>query len=614
MNDKKVLSEITDKDGLASLEQNIAHVPEVTLMFEMSGPDPLVNKIQRVLIGLKDQAGSVISYALNAETLGREALASFLLRLFAIETVYKISHDLKLALSFLYNQHGKKRFKACCLVDTMLASQICNCGNFSAVQKEISNKVDWVFPKYTLTDCFKHYLGEETTSEEIPALLFKLWDILRELLKRNKLERVAAIEFAAILSIVEKEVYGVPFDASTAREKREELSRDILVYERDLDRIVCEQDIRLAVRKHSIHKTFNPHSIMDVQNVLKEMGYYLESFDDAALNSPELKGVEFASLLLKYRKAYRMHSFVDSCLKAQHPEDDRIHGSYDQIKPSNTGRMAGHSPNLQQIPSQDSIRGLFKTERGRKLVIADYAAMELRLAAEICEEPIMIDAFRAGQDIHRQTASIISGKELGLVTAEDRQRAKASNFGLIYGCSEATLSLQAKRAFGVEINYAAAQKIKGSFFKNYPQIQRFHKEQCQPKRMLTLFHEYNAENGYSIRELVGVRTLSGRLRIWPELEGQTLATFTKMANTPIQGTGACILKIAMANCYNALLDRGWEDVWIILSKHDEIVLEAPEELAEEAAMLLKECMERAGESLLSKVPLLAETEILDCMS
>ena len=127
-------------------------------------------------------------------------------------------------------------------------------------------------------------------------------------------------------------------------------------------------------------------------------------------------------------------------------------------------------------------------------------------------------------------------------------------------------------------------------------------------------YRFTPEKGFYSATVAGTRTLSGRLRVWPSHEGHTQARFTDLANTPVQGTGADILKIALARLYEALLSKGWEDVWIVGSTHDEIILEAPEVKASEAAELLVSVMEAAGAELIKQVPIKAEVEIREWLS
>jgi DNA polymerase I-like protein with 3'-5' exonuclease and polymerase domains len=177
---------------------------------------------------------------------------------------------------------------------------------------------------------------------------------------------------------------------------------------------------------------------------------------------------------------------------------------------------------MQQVPREKEIRACFGVAPGNALVVADYSQIELRIVAEESGDPRMLDAFRRGVDIHRQTAALVTGKEPGSVSKEERQMAKAVNFGLVYGMGAAGLVAYAHDAYGVTLDQAEAETFRRRYFEAYPKVQEWHHRQL-----------------WRAKKRGGVRTLAGRWRPLSE------SSVTKATNSPTQGTGADILKAAL---------------------------------------------------------------------
>lgn len=293
--------------------------------------------------------------------------------------------------------------------------------------------------------------------------------------------------------------------------------------------------------------------------------------------------------VLEYRQLTKLKStYVDGLLKVIAP-DGRIHSHFQQTVTA-TGRLSSVDPNLQNIPVRTELgrelRRMFVAEQGRVLVDADYSQIELRVLAHVADDDAMIEAFRGGQDIHATTASKVYGVPVEEVTPQMRSSCKAVNFGIVYGISDFSLA----QDIGVTRKEAAA--FIQSYLDTYPGVQHYMESIKQSAR----------ETGY-------VETLFGRRRALPELNSKNfnLRSFGERAamNTPIQGTAADIIKIAMLRVRDRLKAEGFE-ARLILQVHDELILEAPEHEAERAAALLREEMEHAAEL---RVPLVAEAKI-----
>ncbi|MCQ2457194.1 MAG: DNA polymerase I [Clostridia bacterium] len=290
--------------------------------------------------------------------------------------------------------------------------------------------------------------------------------------------------------------------------------------------------------------------------------------------------------LLRYRQLTKLNgTYVEGVLPLT-DRAGRVHSWFDQTSTA-TGRLSSSEPNLQNIPVRTEegreIRRAFVPEDGWVLVDADYSQIELRLMAHFSGDPAMTDAFMKGQDVHARTASEIFDVAPENVTPELRSRAKAVNFGLIYGIS----------GFGLSRNTGVTRKEAAEFidryFEKYPGAKRFMDDAC----------EAGIKNGYAV-------TLMGRRRYLPELKDTkaTVREFGKRAamNTPIQGTAADIIKLAMVRVDRALRENNMRSR-LILQVHDELILECPPEEAGKAAELLKAAMEGA---IALKVPLEAE--------
>jgi DNA polymerase I-like protein with 3'-5' exonuclease and polymerase domains len=288
--------------------------------------------------------------------------------------------------------------------------------------------------------------------------------------------------------------------------------------------------------------------------------------------------------LIRYRKvAKAVQSFSSKLPGHIHPITGRIHPDYWQIG-SATGRFSCSNPNLQQIPRDPRFRRCVVPEPGYKLVIADYSQIELRVVAEISDDQRMLQAYGNGDDLHILTASLVAGKLMQEVTKEERQNAKAINFGLIFAMGAEGLQRYAKNTYGVNMILEQARVFKDRFFRAYLGIARWHK---------AVGHNGSQET----------RSISGRRRLWDHKP-----PITELLNTPVQGTAADINKKALGILLGRLAGTG---VKIIGTIHDEILLEAPEDQAEQAAGILKAVMIEAGSAFLKKVPVEVEVAIAD---
>jgi len=296
--------------------------------------------------------------------------------------------------------------------------------------------------------------------------------------------------------------------------------------------------------------------------------------------------------ILEYRQLTKLNStYVEGLKPFINPKTKRIHSFFHQTITA-TGRISSTEPNLQNIPTRiefgKQLRKVFKPAEGKVYIDADYSQIELRVLAHLSEDEHMIEAFKNGEDIHKQAASKVFGIPVEEVTKEQRSSAKAVNFGIVYGISEFGLGGQ----LGISRN--KAKEYIEQYLTEYSGVRIFMQE-CIKKAK---------ETGYSM-------TMFGRRREIAELKSNNFMVrqFGERAamNTPVQGTAADIMKIAMIKVFKELQKRNLQTK-IVLQVHDEMMLEAPVSEKEEVKNLLKECMESAATL---KVPLIAEVSEAD---
>src|SRR6266542_4056250 len=293
---------------------------------------------------------------------------------------------------------------------------------------------------------------------------------------------------------------------------------------------------------------------------------------------------ELPRLVLEHRALSKLKgTYVDALPHLVDPADGRIHTTYHPAGAA-TGRLSSTDPNLQNIPIRNElsrrIRAAFVAPEGRRLLSADYSQIELRILAHYSDDPALLEAFRNREDVHTRTAAETYGVDPSVVTPDMRRVAKMLNFGIAYGLSAFGLSQR------LDLPSAEAQAIISRYFERYAGVKRYVESAVEEAR----------RTGES-------RTLYGRVRAMPEIAARNPALRNAAErtaiNTPIQGTAADVVKIAMVRVHGALA-RERRDAQLLLQVHDELVLEVGEKEVEVVAALVKREMEGAA-SL--KVPL-----------
>jgi DNA polymerase-1 len=410
------------------------------------------------------------------------------------------------------------------------------------------------------------------------------------------MELLQDLEMPLLPILADMEMIGIKLDVSWLHGLSEELNKR-------LERL--EQRIfRYAGTEFNVNSTQQLSDVLfntlglSTRGVRKtKSGYY--STRAAVLE--KLQGSHpIIDLILEIRELSKLKStYVDALPEMVNAQTGRIHTSYNQTG-TVTGRLSSTDPNLQNIPIRTEegrrVRRAFIAQEGWQLVAADYSQVELRVMAHVSEDEGLIGAFARGEDIHSTTAAAVYDVDLEAVDYEMRRVAKAVNFGLIYGQSAYGLARQ------IGISPKEARAFITRYFERFPRVQDF----------MDRIQKEVEEHGY-------VETLLHRRRYFPELMtsnpasdgsarrgGRRRQAALRMAiNTPIQGTAADILKLAMLRMDQRLKDQGLRS-HIILQVHDELVLEVPKEELTTVCPLIRETMEGAFEL---KVPLNVDIEV-----
>ena len=299
---------------------------------------------------------------------------------------------------------------------------------------------------------------------------------------------------------------------------------------------------------------------------------------------------DLPALILRYRTVAKLLStYVERLTLLQDAVTGRIHSSFNQAVTA-TGRLSSSEPNLQNIPIRteegNRIRGAFVPSSDLVFVSADYSQIDLRVLAHYSQDPALLTAFRSGEDIHARTAAEIFGVSPLLITSEMRRVAKTINFGIVYGMSSFGLASQ------LDIGRKEAQRFIDSYFRLYTGVQKFMEDIVIEAR----------KKGY-------VTTLLGRRRNVPEIDSKNRVRrefAERMAiNTPIQGTAADIIKLAMIECDSAIKENELS-ARLLLQIHDELVFELPETELDKTRLIIKTAMENA---LSLDVPLVVNFEV-----
>ena len=562
-------SYITSGERLSRVYESLREEPYIFLDTEVSN-----DRIRLVQLGGKEDI-----FILDLFDLGEEGVL-FLRELLSSKGI--VGHNLKFDLKYLYS-YGIEPYA---VFDTMIASQLLGDTDKHSLQKVAMHYLGQVLDKgLQASNWGQPFLGKEQL--EYAALDVKVVrDLFYIFLKRlneshhreeillktrtskvfNLLNPVAIVEMAFVQETAKLELNGIPVD-------KEELERKLKEQERLLQKKVMDFMVKYRI---------DPMSPKQVGELLtKRFGLDLPKTEKGNVSTDDRVLSEYAShpVISELLDIRGMKKIIEKLQEIKERiRGNRVYPEFKQIG-AVTGRMASMNPNVQNIPR--NLRSIFKAEEGNVFVIADFSQIELRIASEYVGEEKMLHAFRQGKDLHRYTASIFLGKPEEDITKEERQLAKAVNFGLIYGISAKGLVEYAK-TYGIDLSLESAQKIRDSFFEYYTSFKAWH------ERVKKELKDYKESRGH---------TLLGRPYV--------AHTFPDAVNYPIQGTGADLLKLSVL-MFDAELRREGLKAKVVNLVHDEILVECKEEYAEYIKELLKRAMLHAGRVILKQVPVEVE--------
>jgi len=427
----------------------------------------------------------------------------------------------------------------------------------------------------TIADCARTLLRRDIAEDDPEAACRALRDLyaqLREPYENEPLFRAVEMPLAGVLARME--LRGMRVDCDNLRCYGDALRKRIAILEREICDLTGES-FNLNSPKQLAAVLFEKLALTPVGKVKKNKNGYST---DAEVLRKLRDAHPVIPLLLEYRQLSKLVStYVDGLLKAVRG-DGKIHTTF-HMTATATGRLSSSDPNLQNIPVRTELGGelrrMLVADPGELLVDADYAQIELRLLAHMAGDPVMIAAFRNHEDIHTATAAKVFHIAPDAVTPELRRRAKAVNFGIVYGISAFSL------AEDLGIAPAEAKEYMAQYFALYGHIKEY---------LNRVVHDAR-KNGY-------VETLFGRRRWIPELKSPVfpVRSFGERValNAPIQGTAADLIKLAMVRTSEALRKANLASE-LVLQIHDELILGAPEYEVEAAAQILRDTMEHAME-------------------
>ena len=573
---------VDTKKGLADLVKQLTKAKVIAFDTETTGTNKMEADLVGISLAVEAEKGYYIPVG-HAPDMGKQLPLNEVIEAIrgplSNPKIPKVGHNLSYDYVILARYGLECRPLS---FDTMVAEWVRDTSSRNLGLKNLS----WVRLDVRMTD-IDELIGtgrKQITMAEVPIekaapyaaadaeVLLRLKPLLEADLKEVKASKLFhTLEMPAVAVLSQMEMAGIALDSQYLEKMSKDLEAELAKIAEEVYKLVGEE-FNLNSPQQLSHALFEQLKIEPPDGTRKTAsGHYSTAADVLdALRADH----EIVDWVLQYRELAKLKStYVDALPKQINPQTGRVHTSYNQTG-SVTGRIASSEPNLQNIPIRSErgrqVRQAFVASPGNVLLAVDYSQIELRVVAHIAEDKAMLDAFKAGQDIHATTAAAILGKDLNEVTKEDRRNAKAVNFGLIYGMS----------AFGLtrttELTLAEAQDFVKAYFERFPGVQAY----------LDSTRELATEQGY-------VETLLGRRRHFPGLRDGTNALVRnrlerEAINSPIQGTAADIMKLAMLRVAEALAKSKLESK-MLLQVHDELVLDCPEaELHEVAELVSRE--------------------------
>lgn len=571
-NNKSDYQLVNTPTKLAAFLKKIKLEKSFAISLTTAGEDPLSAK----LLGLSFSWEKGQAYFIPAEKSALLALKPIL----ADEKIKKIGHNLKFDWRVLKTQGLDLKGLS---FDIMLASYLLNP---ASRQHDLSTLAFTELGLDIKKDNSKNNHPEQAAfsfdtpnlqelsslSCEAANLTYRLAKILEIKIRESGLEKICQdIEMPLIPILAAMEQRGIKINPTILFKLEEETAAKLAALEKKI--------WKLAGKKFNINSTKQLKEILfeDLKIPTENIKKTKTGFSTAEDELFKLQDFhEIIPLLQEFRELSKLqNTYLQALPKMINPTSGRIHTSFNQTIAA-TGRLSSSDPNLQNIPVKTNegqkVRSAFQAESTWLLVAFDYSQIELRLAAHMSKDKKMIAAFQAGQDIHTATAAAINGVSLQEVSPHMRREAKAVNFGILYGQGPHGLSQ------GAGIPYFAAQEFIKKYFLAYPGIKKMMDESIKRAR----------QEGY-------IQTLFNRRRWLPDINSNipgVRKSAERMAiNTPIQGTAADIIKLAMIKVAQ-LIEEQEQDIKLLLQVHDELIFEVKEDKVNKYVSLIKDTMEK----------------------
>jgi DNA polymerase I len=566
---------VIDADDLAGVADSLAGAEAIAADIETTNLSPRDGKTRLLQLATPEETIVVDVFAAQDLSPLKSVLE---------DGPVKALHNGKFDHSFLWTEHDISLFP---IFDTMLAAQLLDGGEYGpsyALEAVAERYLDETVDKTARAEDWSGDLSQRQLeyAARDAAILLPLRERLATALEEEELGAVSKIEFGAVAAIAEMELAGIKLDVMRWRE---------------LEKTVRDRRDRAAERLEAHFPP--PDGVLPLEGLgprlnLNSPQQITDAFRQIGIELPDTRvwtllkvDHQAAKDLLEYRELQKkLGTYLETYASFIHPKTGRIHANFLQCRVP-TGRLACTNPNIQQVPHEDEFRRCFVAEEGNVLVIADYSQIELRILAEVSDDPGFVDAFQKGEDLHRVTAATMFGVEKVAVTKEQRSAAKRINFGLAYGRGPKSLSAQ------IGTDEDRARELIDEFFANYPKVQKYLQD--------------TANEAMRTRTL---RTLSGRVRKFGNTSGLSSvergALRREAMNFPVQGAAADIAKLALDYMRRELKDL---DARLINCIHDEFVVECAQEVASEVSERMKGAMFRAGAKLLKKVPVEVEVAV-----
>ena len=582
---------IQTPEELRKTIETLTSQPVVGLDTETTELDPYTSRLRLIQLATPDRV-YVIDFDRfsDGDTRKSEALEP-LRRLLSAPRPIKIAHNAKFDAKFIKHNLGVDLGG---LFDTLLASQLVGAGDIeerhgleTVANRYLNELVDkserlsnW---NLELTAAQLEYAARDA------AVLLPLREKLIERLKAESLVKCAQLEFECVMPVVDLELAGIFMhkdrwleQLGIVEKRREELAEQ-------LQSVLAEESSQGSLFGGPQREDINLDSQQQLTKALNRLGIQLPDSTRNWKLQPLAAQYPIIATLLEYRTVQKaLTSYGTNMIEMINPVTKRLHADFRQIG-APTGRFACTNPNIQQVPHAVEYRRCFSGHpEGRKLIIADYSQIELRILAEFSGDRGFADAFNSGADLHRVTAAQVFNTGLDQVTKEQRDFAKRLNFGVVYGIGAQRFALM------TGLSVSEAENVLRRYFGTYSGLDSYLREA--------------ASRAVSERQ---ARTGSGRLvrfRYDENDRQQVSMTQRNGKNTPIQGTSADILKRALRLLKDDLATTNAQIVNII---HDEIVVEADADQAEDVAARVERIMCAAGQEYLRTVPVKVETEIAD---